>query len=141
MTQQRTTSSGIEPGASNLSKTTQTLYQLSYSRRLTGVASTTCGWLEYIGHTYFLQIKLVKMVSAVFVRVAAPRTESSLSSQSSRNLGSMAKIILHALSSSKKYMTGFLETNFGRFCWSMALMVSCYPPLIHSTADRRFVLR
>ena len=38
------------------------------------------------------------MVSAVFVMVAAPRTKSSLRSKSSRNLGSMAKISLHALS-------------------------------------------
>ena len=79
-----------------------------------------------------------KMVSAVFVRVAAPRTKSSLWSKSSRNLGSMAKISLHALSILKKHMTEFLGINFGRFCRSMALMVNCYALLSHSTADRRF---
>ena len=52
------------------------------------------------------------MVSAVFVQVAAPRTKSS------RNLGSMAKISLHALLILKKHMTEFLGINFGRFCRS-----------------------
>ena len=56
------------------------------------------------------------MVSVVFVWVAAPRTKSSLWSKSSRNLGSMAKISLHALSILKKHMTEFLGINFGRFC-------------------------
>ena len=60
-------------------------------------------------------------------------------SKSSRNLGSMAKISLHALSILKKHMTEFLGINFGRFCRSMALMVNCYALLSHSTADRRFV--
>ena len=64
---------------------------------------------------------------------------SSLWSKSSRNLGSMAKTSLHALSILKKHMTEFLGINFGRFCWIMALMVNCYAPLSHSTADRRFV--
>ena len=44
-----------------------------------------------------------------------------------------------ALSILKKHMTGFLGINFGRFCRSMALMVNCYAPISHSTADRRFV--
>ena len=79
------------------------------------------------------------MVSAVFVRVSAPRTKSSFWSKSSRNLGSMAKISLHALSILKKHMTEFLGINFGRFCKSMALMVNCYALLSHSTADWRFV--
>ena len=37
------------------------------------------------------------------------------------------------------FMTEFLGISFGRFCGSMALMVSCYAPLSHSPADRRFV--
>ena len=78
------------------------------------------------------------MVGAVFVRVAAPRTKSFLWSKSSRNLGSTAKISLHALSILKKHET---ELNFGRFCGSMSLTASCYVPLSHSTADRRFVFR
>ena len=44
----------------------------------------------------------------------------------SRNLGSMAKISLHALSILKKRMTKFLGIKFGRFSRSMALVVSCY---------------
>ena len=51
----------------------------------------------------------------------------------------MTKISLHALLILKKHMTEFLGINFGRFCGSMALMVSCYMLLSHSTADRRFV--
>ena len=39
----------------------------------------------------------------------------------------------------KKHTTEILGINFERFCRSMALMVSCYAPLSHSTADRRFV--
>ena len=66
------------------------------------------------------------MARAVFVRVAAPRTKSSLWSKSLSNLGSMAKIFLHALSILIKHMTEFLG------------IVSCYSPLSHSTADRRF---
>ena len=55
-------------------------------------------------------------------------------------LGSMAEISLHASSILKKQnMTEFLEMNFGSFCGSMVLMVTCYAPLHHSTADRRFV--
>ena len=46
---------------------------------------------------------------------------------------------LHALSILKKHMTEILRINFGRCFGSMALMVSCYAPLSHSTADRRFV--
>ena len=76
------------------------------------------------------------MVSAVFVRVAAPRTKSSLRRKSSRNLGSMAKISLHALSILKKHMNEFLGINFGRFCRSTALMINCYVVLSHSTAQR-----
>ena len=45
-----------------------------------------------------------------------------------RNLGSMAKISLHALPILKKHRTEFLGIRFGRFCGSMALMVSCYVP-------------
>ena len=55
------------------------------------------------------------------------------------NLGIMAKISLHALSILKKHMTEFFGINFGRFCRSMALMVSCYGLLSNSFADRRFV--
>ena len=79
------------------------------------------------------------MASAVFVLVAAPRIKSSLWSKSSRNLGSMAKISLYALSTLKKHMTEFLGTNFGKFCGSMALMVNCYALLSHSTAERKIV--
>jgi len=35
----------------------------------------------------------------------------------------MAKTSLHALLTSKKYMTGFFEINFEVFCRSMALMI------------------
>ena len=63
----------------------------------------------------------------------------SLGSKSSKNLGSMAKISLHAFSILKKYMTEFLRINFERFCGSTALLVSCYTPLSHCTVDRRFV--
>ena len=59
--------------------------------------------------------------------------------RSSKNLGSMAKISLHALSILKKHMTEFLGINFGRFCGSMALIVNCYALISHFTADRRFV--
>ena len=68
------------------------------------------------------------MVCAVFFRVAAPRTKSSLWSKSLRNLGSMAKIFLHALLILKKHMAEYLGINFGRFCTSMALMVNCCMP-------------
>ena len=54
--------------------------------------------------------------------------------KSSKNLESMAKISLHALSVLKKYMTLFLGINFGRFCKSTALMVNCCAPLSHCTA-------
>ena len=70
-----------------------------------------------------------KMVRAILVRVAVPRTKSSLWSKSSRNLESNVKISLHALSILKKRMTEFFGINFGRFCGSMALMVSGYAPL------------
>ena len=59
--------------------------------------------------------------------------------KSSRNLGNMAKISLHALSILKNHMTEFLGIKFGRFCRSMALMVNGYALLSHSTADRRFL--
>ena len=36
----------------------------------------------------------------------------------------MAKVFLYALSILKKHMTELLRINFGRFCRSMALMVS-----------------
>ena len=39
----------------------------------------------------------------------------------------------------EKRMTEFLGINFGRFYGSMALMVSCYASLSHSTTDWRFV--
>ena len=58
----------------------------------------------------------------------------------SKNLQSKAKISLHDLSILKKHMTAILRLNFGRFCRSMAFMVSCHAPLSHSVADRRFVL-
>ena len=38
-----------------------------------------------------------------------------------------------------EHMTEFLGINFGRFCGGMALMVTCYAPLSHSTADWWFV--
>ena len=50
----------------------------------------------------------------------------------------MAKISLHALSILKKHITEFLGIDFGRFCGSMALMVTCCTLLSHSTADLRF---
>ena len=49
-------------------------------------------------------------------------------------LGVGQHISLHALLILKKHMTEFLGINFGRFCGSMVLMVSCYAPLSHSTA-------
>ena len=64
-----------------------------------------------------------KMVSVVFVRVAAPLTKSSLWSKSLRKLGSLAEISLRALSIFKNHMTEFLGINFRRFCGSMVLMV------------------
>ena len=82
----------------------------------------------------------LETASAVFVRVAEPRTRSSLWSKSSRNLGSMTKISLHVLSILKKHMTEFLGVKFGRFYGNMAfLMVSCYVPLRHFIGNRRFV--
>ena len=39
----------------------------------------------------------------------------------------------------EKHMTELLGINLCKFCGSMALMVSCYALLSHSTADRRFV--
>ena len=78
------------------------------------------------------------MASAVFVRVAAPQTKSSLWSKSSKNFWSMEKISLHVLSILKKHMTEFLGINFGRFCGNMALIFSCYSPLV-IILPRRFV--
>ena len=62
----------------------------------------------------------LKLVSAVFVRVAAPRIKSSLKSKPSRNLGNMAKIFFHALSILKKHMTEILGINFAWFCGTVA---------------------
>ena len=66
-----------------------------------------------------------KMVSAVFVRIAALLAKSPRRSKSLRNLWSLAKSSLHALSILKKHMTEFLGINFGRLCGSMVLKVSC----------------
>ena len=53
-----------------------------------------------------------------------------------RNLGNMAKIILYALSISKKYnMIAFLTLK--EFCRRMALMVSCYMPIRYSMVATR----
>ena len=46
---------------------------------------------------------------------------------------------LHALSILKKVYDRVPQSKLGRFYRSMALMVSCYAPLSHSAADRRFV--
>ena len=86
-----------------------------------------------------VQYQKWRMADVTFVRFAAPRIRSSLRNKSLINLGSMAKISLHALSILKKYVTEYLGINFGRFCRTMVLMFSSYAPLSHSTADRRFV--
>ena len=39
-------------------------------------------------------------------------------------------ISLHALSILKKHITEFLGINFEQVCGSMALMVSCYAPIL-----------
>ena len=66
------------------------------------------------------------MVSAVFARVAAPRTKPLLWSKSSRNLGSTAKISLQALPILTKLIIEFLGINVRRFCGSMALIFISY---------------
>ena len=73
-----------------------------------------------------------------FLPIAAPQTTSSLEANLQAILGVWQRS-LHALSILKKHMTEFLRINFKRFCRSMALVVSCYVPLSHSTANQRFV--
>ena len=48
-------------------------------------------------------------------------------------------LCMHALLILKNHLTEFPGINFGRFCGNLALMVSCYAPLSHSTADRKLV--
>ena len=80
------------------------------------------------------------MVIAVFVRIAVPRTRFSLWSKSLRNLVSMAKISLHALSILKNHMTEFLRINYGRFSRKMSLMISYYAPFSHCTLNEGLCL-
>jgi len=49
----------------------------------------------------------------------------SFSSNILRSLGSMLKTSSHALSTSRKHMTGFLLKNFGECCASAALTAAC----------------
>ena len=51
--------------------------------------------------------------SAVFVAVVAPQNKFPLSSKFSRNPGSMPKTHTHVLSTSGKYMAGFLVKSCG----------------------------
>jgi len=53
----------------------------------------------------------------------------------------MAKTSLHALLTLKKHMTGFLEINFGGFCRSVALMISCCLPLSLSNCQPEVCVR
>ena len=63
--------------------------------------------------------------SAVFVAVVALQNKFPLSSKFSRNPGSMPST--HVLSTSGKYMAGFLVKSFGGCCWSAVLMsASCW---------------
>jgi len=60
--------------------------------------------------------------------------------KSLRNIGNTAKTSLHAFCTSKKHMTGFLEKNFGGFCWNIELMVSSCLSLSLFTAKQNSVL-
>jgi len=55
----------------------------------------------------------------------------SLSSKILRNLGSMLRTSSHALSTSRKHMTGFLVKSFGERCMSTVLTAACYWPPSH----------
>ena len=63
----------------------------------------------------------------------------SLSSQILRNLGRRLKTSSHALSTSRKYTTGFFVKSFGKRCGSTVLTVGSYWPSSHCIPAQTFV--
>jgi len=67
------------------------------------------------------------MPSVVFVATVALQNKFPLSSKFSRNPGSMPRTYTHALSTTDKYMAGFLVKNSGGCCGSTVLTdISCW---------------
>ena len=77
--------------------------------------------------------------SSVFIVAVALQTKPSISSKFSANFRSVRKISIHVLSTSGKYMTGFLVESFGECCGSTVLTVACYWPPSHCIPALTFV--
>jgi len=75
--------------------------------------------------------------SAVFHVAVAQQNKIPLSNKFSRNLGNMPKTYTHALSTSEKYMTGFLVKSFGECCRSS---LWCWRPAVTARQITVFLL-
>ena len=75
--------------------------------------------------------------SAVFHVAVAQQNKIPLSNKFSRNLGNMPKTYTHVLSTSGKYMTGFLVKSFGECCRSS---LWCWRPSVTGRQVTVFLL-